>query len=128
MRGQAPKKKYTDNFDSCRDLSGRRLRQVNNEKKLEQWRKRKEEEEKYVEQECKEYEHKKKELQDAIYANKYKIDTKYKQQVFKYTFINSLLVTEDCEFDCGWSLERNHARETEEEACENRHTPRRVRK
>jgi hypothetical protein len=39
LRG-APSKigqKKTDNFDACRDLSGKRLRHANNEKKLQEW-------------------------------------------------------------------------------------------
>jgi len=39
LRG-APSKigqKKTDNFDACRDLSGRRLRHANNEKKIQDW-------------------------------------------------------------------------------------------
>ena len=83
LRGQAPKKKYTNNFSSCRDLSGRRLRQVDNEKKYAEWKAKKEEEEQFIEREQKEYESKKKVLQQAIYANKYKIDDKYKKQLQK---------------------------------------------
>ena len=56
---------------------------MNNEKKYAEWKKRKEDEEKMVEREQKEYEAKKKELQDAIYANKYKVDNGYKSQVKK---------------------------------------------
>eukprot|EP00826_Nyctotherus_ovalis_P019075 TRINITY_DN15821_c0_g3_i4.p1 TRINITY_DN15821_c0_g3~~TRINITY_DN15821_c0_g3_i4.p1 ORF type:complete len:238 (-),score=99.47 TRINITY_DN15821_c0_g3_i4:130-843(-) len=83
LRGQAPKKKYTNNFSACRDLSGRRLRQVDNERRYAEWKQRKEEETKFVEREKKEYEAKKKELEDAIYANKYKIDDEYKRQLQK---------------------------------------------
>lgn len=40
LRGPATKagQKKTNNFDACRDMSGRRLRHVNAEKKLEEWR------------------------------------------------------------------------------------------
>ncbi|KAL3615709.1 hypothetical protein CASFOL_041370 [Castilleja foliolosa] len=40
LRGAATKagQKKTNNFDACRDMSGRRLRHVNAEKKLEEWR------------------------------------------------------------------------------------------
>jgi hypothetical protein len=31
LRSMNPKKKPTDNFEACRDLTGRRLRNVNNE-------------------------------------------------------------------------------------------------
>ena len=78
-----PKKKKVDNFDSCRDLSGRRLRSVYNEQRLEEWSQRQQEEEKYVQEENKEYDKKKKELQSAIHANNFKLDEKYKLQVQK---------------------------------------------
>ena len=35
----------TTNFESCRDLNGRRLRSVNNERRLAEWRKEREERE-----------------------------------------------------------------------------------
>ena len=40
LRGTATKagQKKTNNFDACRDMSGRRPRHVNAEKKLEEWR------------------------------------------------------------------------------------------
>ncbi|XVF33177.1 hypothetical protein REPUB_Repub17cG0146200 [Reevesia pubescens] len=40
LRGAATKagQKKTSNFDACRDMSGRRLRHVNAEKRLEEWR------------------------------------------------------------------------------------------
>lgn len=37
LRGQGRDGKITDNFDACRDLSGRRIRHVEAEKKLKQW-------------------------------------------------------------------------------------------
>lgn len=45
LRGAATKagQKKTNNFDACRDMSGRRLRHVNAEKKLEEWRAEEEE-------------------------------------------------------------------------------------
>ncbi|KAL2893226.1 Replication stress response regulator SDE2 [Bienertia sinuspersici] len=40
LRGAATKagQKKTNNFDACRDMSGRRLRHVNAEKRMEEWR------------------------------------------------------------------------------------------
>lgn len=38
LRGQGRDGKITTNFDACRDLSGRRLRQSNAEKKLQEWK------------------------------------------------------------------------------------------
>ncbi|XP_031263117.1 replication stress response regulator SDE2 [Pistacia vera] len=45
LRGAATKagQKKTNNFDACRDMSGRRLRHVNAEKKLEEWKAEEEE-------------------------------------------------------------------------------------
>lgn len=45
LRGAASKagQKKTSNFDACRDMSGRRLRHVNAEKKLEEWKAEQEE-------------------------------------------------------------------------------------
>lgn len=37
LRGQGRDGKITDNFDAMRDLSGRRIRHVEAEKKLQQW-------------------------------------------------------------------------------------------
>ena len=78
-----PKKKQVENFDSCRDLSGRRLRNTLNEQRLEEWKKRQEEEEKFVREENEAYEKNKKQLQSAMHANNFKIDEKYKQMVQK---------------------------------------------
>ena len=41
-------KKQTKNFDACRDLQGRRLRKVNQERQLNEWRLKKAEEEKLL--------------------------------------------------------------------------------
>ncbi|CAL0308859.1 unnamed protein product [Lupinus luteus] len=45
LRGAATKagQKKTNNFDACRDMSGRRLRHVNAEKRLQEWRETEEE-------------------------------------------------------------------------------------
>lgn len=39
LRGQGRDGKITDNFDAMRDLSGRRIRHVEAEKKLQEWQK-----------------------------------------------------------------------------------------
>ena len=72
-----PKKTLADNYDSCRDLSGRRLRTVQTEQRLAEWRARQEEEEKYVGEELKKYEENKKQIKDNIRGNQYKVDDKY---------------------------------------------------
>jgi Arc/MetJ-type ribon-helix-helix transcriptional regulator len=48
LKGQPPVKKRTNNFDSCRDLSGRRIRHVNQEKLLREWQQKKMEEERLL--------------------------------------------------------------------------------
>ena len=48
LKGQPAVKKQTKNFDACRDISGRRLRHVNQEKQMVEWEKRKEEEERKI--------------------------------------------------------------------------------
>jgi hypothetical protein len=50
LKGQPPVKKRTNNFDSCRDLSGRRLRHVNQEKMVKEWQQKKMEEERLIKQ------------------------------------------------------------------------------
>lgn len=50
LKGQPAVKKQTKNFDACRDISGRRLRHVNQEKQIMEWQQKKEEEEKIIEQ------------------------------------------------------------------------------
>jgi hypothetical protein len=48
LKGQPPVKKRTNNTDSCRDLSGRRMRHVNQEKMIKDWQQKKLEEEKLL--------------------------------------------------------------------------------
>ena len=48
LKGQPPVKKRTNNFDSCRDLSGRRIRHLNQEKLLREWQTKKMEEDKII--------------------------------------------------------------------------------
>ncbi len=48
LKGQPAVKKRTNNFDSCRDLSGRRIRHVNQERILREWYQKKMEEERLL--------------------------------------------------------------------------------
>ncbi|KAI3921225.1 hypothetical protein MKW92_052836 [Papaver armeniacum] len=82
LRGAGTKagQKKTDNFDACRDMSGRRLRHVNAEKKLEEWKA--EEEERKLEKVAEDFLKKKgKELKksgnkgDDKYIEKYRQDS-----------------------------------------------------
>ncbi|OUS46536.1 splicing factor-like protein [Ostreococcus tauri] len=51
LRTAARRGRQTTNFDACRDLSGRRLRAVNGERKIAEWEARKEEREKEIQAE-----------------------------------------------------------------------------
>lgn len=82
LRGAATKagQKKTNNFDACRDMSGRRLRHVNAEKKMEEWRG--EEEERRMERLAEEFIKKKvkvakKDGSDKVekYVDKYRKDS-----------------------------------------------------
>ncbi|KAM7261151.1 hypothetical protein ACFE04_026626 [Oxalis oulophora] len=86
LRGAATKagQKKTNNFDACRDMSGRRLRHVNAEKKLEEWRMEEEERklEKIAEDFCKKRSGKGKkkdkgvdDIEVAKYLQKYREDS-----------------------------------------------------
>lgn len=77
LRSVKPKAQQDDNFEACRDLSGRRLRHINNERRIREFHQRQEEEEKYVQEELKEYEQKKRQLKGAMTANNYKLDDTY---------------------------------------------------
>ena len=80
-----PKVKGDENFEACRDLSGRRLRTVQNEQRLREYQERLQQEEKYVEEELREYNKNKAALKSAISANNYKLDDAYKNRVDQST-------------------------------------------
>ncbi|KAG8363259.1 hypothetical protein BUALT_Bualt19G0003600 [Buddleja alternifolia] len=82
LRGAATKagQKKTNNFDACRDMSGRRLRHVNAEKKLEEWRA--EAEERRLEKVAEEYI--KKKTKEAVKSGKSKGDDGTEKYVAKY--------------------------------------------
>ena len=81
LRSVKPKAQQDDNFEACRDLSGRRLRHINNERRIQEFHQRQEEEQKYVQEELKEYEAKKKQLKGAIQANNNKLDEAYVREL-----------------------------------------------
>jgi hypothetical protein len=90
LRGAATKagQKKTNNFDACRDMSGRRLRHVNAEKKMEEWRMDEEERklEKVAEDFVKERSNTgKKKGVDDVQVNKYL--QKYREQSEKCTAV-----------------------------------------
>ena len=76
-----PKKTLADNYDSCRDLSGRRLRTVQMEQRMDEWQARQQEEEKYVREEVKQYEEQKRGLKKEMRENQYRVDDKYIKEV-----------------------------------------------
>ena len=59
----------TQNFEACRDLSGRRLRHVFTEQLLEEWLKRQEEEEAKLKSEIEKYKEQVKPLIESIDAS-----------------------------------------------------------
>ncbi len=81
LRSMNPKKQLADNYDSCRDLSGRRLRTVQTEQRLQEWQARQAEEEKYVNEEVKEWEEKRAQMEQAIKGNKNRVDEGYKKKL-----------------------------------------------
>ncbi|KAK6141072.1 hypothetical protein DH2020_025184 [Rehmannia glutinosa] len=82
LRGAATKagQKKTNNFDACRDMSGRRLRHVNAEKKLEEWRA--EAEERKLEKMAEEYI--KKKTKEVVKSGKSKGGDSAEKYVAKY--------------------------------------------
>ena len=48
LKTQPARKKLTNNFDACRDLSGRRLGHVNQERKMREWEQQRNEESKII--------------------------------------------------------------------------------
>lgn len=56
LKSQKANQSKITNYDACRDLSGRRLRHVQAQSQLGQWRQKKAEEEKQIGEELKKYE------------------------------------------------------------------------
>ena len=79
LRSMNPKKTLADNYDSCRDLSGRRLRTVQMEQRMQEWQARQAEEERHVQEEVKRYEEQKRDLKKGIRDRQYKVDDTYKR-------------------------------------------------
>ena len=81
LRSMKPKAKGNENFDACRDLSGRRLRTVQNETRMKELQQKQEEEENYIAEELKEYEKNKSQLKSSINATNYKLDDDYMSKI-----------------------------------------------
>ena len=82
LRLQQATKKQTKNFDACRDLQGRRLRKVNQEKQLNEWRMKKAEEEKLLKKYIDGYNNNEEDLFKKIMSEKRNIDAIKKNQKF----------------------------------------------
>ncbi len=81
LRGQPPKKQMTNNFDACRDLTGRRLRHTLQARRMAEWAEKKEEEEKRIEEEVKLTHQRNTELQKARAATLHKLDNHFFRRV-----------------------------------------------
>ena len=82
LRLQQATKKQTKNFDACRDLQGRRLRKVNQERQLNEWRMKKFEEEKLLKKYSEGYNTNEEDLFKKIMNEKRSVDAIKKNQKF----------------------------------------------
>ena len=82
LRLQQATKKQTKNFDACRDLQGRRLRKVNQERQLNEWRMKKVEEEKLLKKYSEGYNTNEEDLFKKIMNEKRSVDAIKKNQKF----------------------------------------------
>ena len=82
LRLQQATKKQTKNFDACRDLQGRRLRKINQERQLNEWRMKKVEEEKLLKKYIEGYNTNEEDLFKKIMDEKRNIDAIRKNQKF----------------------------------------------
>jgi hypothetical protein len=82
LRGQAATKRKITNFDSSRDLQGRRIKNVNNAKKLAEWLKKKKEEDEKIRTELEDF----KKMQKTMLASKadYKLSQDFKENLEKW--------------------------------------------
>ncbi len=82
LKIQQAVKKQTKNFDACRDLQGRRLRKVNQERQLNEWRLKKAEEEKLLQKYIEGYNNPEEDLFKKILNEKRQSDALKKNQKF----------------------------------------------
>ena len=82
LRLQQATKKQTKNFDACRDLQGRRLRKVNQERQLNEWRMKKAEEDKLLKKYIEGYNTNEEDLFKKIMNEKRSFDAIKKNQKF----------------------------------------------
>jgi hypothetical protein len=86
LRNAAARKKHFTNFDSAKDMNGKRLRDIRNEKQLIEWLRKKKQERKYVDGELEEF--KKQEKERVAKSSFLKIDKSYNDKVGKW--VNTL--------------------------------------
>ena len=79
LRIAAAQKKHFNNFDSSRDMNGRRLRDIKNEQRLKEWYRKKRREEEYLRRENAQVEKKEKNME--IEQTYIKIDQEYNQKI-----------------------------------------------
>ena len=85
LRSIKPGKKAVENFDACRDLTtGRRLGQIQQQERIQEWQHKKEKEDKFVAEELKKYEQTKNMMKSQMDKNQYrKLDQKYISSLHK---------------------------------------------
>lgn len=82
LRNAAARKKHFTNFDAAKDMNGRRLRDIKNERSLIEWMKKKKQERNYVDQENEKFN--KQEKQKRAQNSFLKIDKAYNEKVQKW--------------------------------------------
>ena len=114
LRIQQAVKKQTKNFDACRDLQGRRLRKVNQERQLNEWRLKKAEEEKLLQKYIEGYNNNEEDLFKKIMTEKRQSDAIKKNQKF-YEDNQNLLENIDNSFNYYLKKKRERTLEKKEE-------------
>ena len=114
LKIQQAVKKQTKNFDACRDLQGRRLRKVNQERQLNEWRLKKAEEEKLLQKYIEGYNNTEEDLFKKILNEKRQSDSIRKNQKF-YDDNKKLLENIDNSFKFYLKKKRERTREKKEE-------------
>ena len=81
LKKQVPKKKYIQNYEACRTLTGKRYGDEMTEKEIQDWKRKKFEEKQLVDNELKTFQLHKEELEAQIKSNASRLDPKYKSQL-----------------------------------------------
>ena len=113
LKIQQAVKKQTKNFDACRDLQGRRLRKVNQERQLNEWRLKKAKEEKLLQKYIEGYNNTEEDLFKKIINERRQSDAIKKNQKF-YDDNKNLLENIDNSFKYYLKKKRERTREKKE--------------